>query len=278
MRSSRGAPVQISRSIWITVTLVFVCLAAALTPAAQNTSPAPLSPTAGAADGPVLLVIVDVKPEFWDDYVALQKTEAIPALQKGGVEHRSAWRTAGFGRAYQVAYLYQLKSYAILDGDPPMRKALGEQGEKAYNTKLRRMVVGSRSCATRLRTDLGFDTPAVEPKLGVLAHVYTLPGKQAEYESALKSDWVPGLRKAGVSVYTVHEVVMGGEMGEFYTFTPIDNLAALDGGHPIRRGLGESAYNAVLAKIAPTVRTVERTVIRRDPDLSFTLKPGTSSQ
>lgn len=271
MRSPGGAPVRTLRFLWSTLTLVFV--AAVLAGAArQETAPAPAKPAA-AAEGPIMLVIVDVKPEMWDDYVAMQKAEAIPALQKGGVESRSAWRTAVFGPSYNVAYLYQLKSFGILDGEPPMRRALGEEGEKAFNAKARRMLIGSRSCAIRLRPELGFGMDAAaEPKLGVLAHVYTLPGKQSAFEGVLKSDWVPGLRKGGVPLYAVHEVVMGGEMGEYYTFTPIDNLAALDGGHPIMRGLGAAAYRAVMTKFAPLTRKVERTVIRRDPDLSFTTK------
>ncbi len=226
----------------------------------------------------MLLVVVDVKPDMWDDYVALQKSDAIPALQKAGVERRSAWRTAALGPAYSVAYLYQLASLGELDGDPPMRRALGEQGERAYNAKLRHTLVGSRTCAMRRRADLGFGTDAGQPKLWVLAHVFTNPGKQAEYESVLKSDWIPGLKKAGVPLYAVYEVVMGGDQGEYYTFTPIPNLAALDGGHPIERGLGEEGMTALEAKFASSIRSAERTVIRRDDDLSFTTKKPPVSQ
>jgi hypothetical protein len=153
-----------------------------------------------------------------------------------------------------------------------MRRALGEQGEKAYNVKLSHMLVGSRACAMRRRMDLGFGNDGSEPKLGVLAHVFTIPGKQSEYEAVLKSDWIPGLKKAGVQQYAVHEVVMGGEQGDYYTFTPIDNLAALDSGHPIQRGLGEEGMAALEAKFASSMRSVERTVIRRDDALSFTAR------
>ena len=275
MRSSGGAPISIPRSLWLAT--LGVLLLAAFAVGAQDT-PAPPATPAAAPNGPVLLVVVDVKPDMWDDYVALQKSDAIPALQKGVIDHRSAWRTAALGPAYSVAYLYQLTSFGVLDGDPPMRRALGADGEKAYNVKLRHMLVGSRTCALRRRPDLGFGSETSEPKLGVLAHVFTIPGKQAEYESVLKSDWIPGLKKAGVPLYVVYEVVMGGEQGEYYTFTPIANLAALDGGHPIQRGLGEQGMAALEARFASSIRSIERTVIRRDDDLSFTTKKPPVSQ
>ena len=142
MRSSGGAPVSIPRSLWLAT--LGVLLLAAFAVGAQDT-PAPPATPAAAPTGPVLLVVVDVKPDMWDDYVALQKSDAIPALQKGVIDHRSAWRTAALGPAYSVAYLYQLTSFGVLDGDPPMRRALGADGEKAYNVKLRKGMQGSLS-------------------------------------------------------------------------------------------------------------------------------------
>jgi hypothetical protein len=234
-------------------------------PAAAAPAAAPMPPGAS-----IYLSIVHVKPGSWEDYIALQKAEAMPALQKGGRASRQAWRSQSFGQSYEVAYLYPVKSWAELDDVPPMRKALGADGEKAYNSKVRPMVDGAHTYALRERPDLGFVADqSARPKLGILAHIQVIPGKQAAFESILKTEWSPLLKKAGVPVYGVYEVTMGGNMGEYYTFTPIENFAALDAGHPILKVVTPAQYNLLLGKIGALVSQVERTVDKLDEDLTY---------
>jgi hypothetical protein len=239
------------------------------TPAAKP-KPAAAAPAAAPEGASIYLAIVHVKPGSWEDYVALQKSDGIPALQKGGRASRQAWRNQGFGRTYEVAYLYPVKSWAELDDVPPMRKALGEAGEKAYNAKIRPMVDDSHSYALRVRPELGYVADqAARPKMGVLAHIQVIPGKQAAFESLLKTEWAPLLKKAGVPLYGVYEVALGGNMGEYYTFTPIENFATLDAGHPIMKVVTKAQYDILLGKIGAVVSQVERTVTKLDEDLTY---------
>jgi hypothetical protein len=188
-----------------------------------------LNPTPPGAS--IYLALVRVKPGSWEDYVALQKSDAMPALQKGGRAARQAWRSQGFGQSYEVAYLYPIKSWAELDDAPPMRKALGADGEKACNAKARPMVEGARSYARRERPDLGFVADqSARPKLGILAHIQVIPGKQAAFESLLRTEWAPLLKKAGVLLYGVYEVTMGGAMGAVQRPSREDWRARLSGG------------------------------------------------
>ena len=53
------------------------------------------------------------------------------------------------------------------------------------------------------------------------------------------------------------------------TFTPIENFAALDAGHPILKVVTPAQYNALLVKIGAVVSQVERTVDKLDEDLSY---------
>jgi hypothetical protein len=248
--------------------------------APQAAPPAKPKPAAAAAAAPAMnpnppgasiyLTVVRIKPSSWDDYVALQKSDAMPALQKGGRAARQAWRTQGFGQAYEVAYLYPMKSWAEIDDTPPIRKALGPDGEKAYNAKVRPMVESAHSYALRERPDLGFVADqSARPKLGILAHIQVIPGKQAAFEAILKNEWSPLLKKAGVPLYGVYEVTMGGAMGEFYTFTPIENFAALDAGHPILKVLTPAQYHALAVKIGAVVSQVDRTIDKLDEDLTY---------
>ena len=213
MRQARAVSLR-TPALYLAVTVVAVVLMLvplATRPSAQ--SPAPAAPSLAQ------LVIVDVKPEAFDDYVALQKAETIPALQKGGIERRSAWRPQALGRGFRVAYIYPIASLGVMDDKGPIVKALGEDGAKAYNAKLRKMLNATQSLAIRMRADLSFGTgsggPA--PTLGVVAHVQTVAGRQFDFEGFLKDQWGPALKKAGVPLYSVHEVLVGGEMGEYYT-------------------------------------------------------------
>jgi hypothetical protein len=224
----------------------------------------------------VQLIIVDVKPDSWDDYVALQKAETIPALQKAGIASRSAWRATSAGRMFRVAYLYPMTTFGQFDDKGPMIKALGEEGAKAYNTKLRKLLANVEYRVLRRRDDLSFGLDGGPQKLGVLAHVHTVPGRQSDWDALLKDQWAPALKKAGVSLYAVHEVVMGGAMGEYYTFTPIPNFAALDSGHPIMKTLGPAEYQALATKMGATLQNVEREVIKLDDGLSFDSKATTT--
>lgn len=228
---------------------------------------------AAPAGQSILLAITRVNPGSWDDYVALQKGEGIPAMQKGGRTTRQAWRTQSMGRAYEVAYLYPVQSWGELDEVPPLRKALGPDGEKAYNAKIRPMVSEAHGYALRSRPELGFvSDESAHPKLGILAHIQVIPGKQAAFEALLKTEWAPALKKAGVPLYAVYEVTMGGNMGEYYTFTPIEKFAALDAGHPILKVLTPAQYQILVGKVGAVVSQVERSVTKLDEDLSFGLQ------
>lgn len=236
------------------------------TPAAAQATPAP--PTF------LLLTLVDVKPDMMADYVALQKNETIPTLQKGGVEWRDAWRTGAFGTNYTFAFVAPIKSFADMDAPNPIEKALGEEGARAYMAKIAKLVNGSRRYALRMRPDLGYKPEGVPmPKLAILASVEVVSGRTMEYEGLLKTDWAPALKKAGVPMYLVSQVVMGGSVSEYYTLTPLENYGQLDKGHPIQQTLGETGLNKLMARMGPSVHHAERSIIRYDEELSFKTKP-----
>lgn len=241
---------------------------------------APVMPSALRAQQPaaappsfVLLNLVDVRPDAMADYVALQKSETMPALQKAGIEWRDAWRAATFGDAFTVAYISPIKSFAQFDEPPPTRRALGEEGYRTYIAKMRKLVNGVRMYALRGRPDLGYRSEgAAMPKLGVLASIEVNPGRQQEWETFVKNEWAPALKKGGAPSYSVNQVVFGGSIGEYYTFTPLPNFAELDKGHPIQRAMGEDALNRLMAKVGPSVHRAERIIIRYDDELSFRVK------
>ena len=249
----------------------------------QQTMPQ-ASPTKPSGPTFMMLRITDVKPEMMSEFVAFQKSDTIPNLHKAGVEWRDAWRNAAVGTPFTVAFITPLKSTADLDGESPMEKALGKEGARAYLDKAAKLIVSTRAYIIRGRPDLGYQAEGTAaqtpPKLGVLADVQVIPGRQPDFETLLKTEWSPNLKKANVVSYHVSEVVFGGMIGQYFTFTPIANFAAIEKGHPIQQSLGEAGLNKLMAKMGPTIRQAERFIIRYDDELSFrpTAKPKTESQ
>lgn len=244
--------------------------------ATQTSAKPAQAPTASATATPpaapvfVRLNIVEIRPEMMAEYVALQKAETIPALQKAGMPYRNAWRTGAFGSTFMVAYITPIKSFAQLDEPNPIVKAMGEEAARAYMAKMAKLITSQRLYALRDRPDLGLKTEGTPmAKLGVLAEVEVVPGRALEWEGILKNEWTPALKKAGVANYAVNQVIFGGSAGAYYTFTPIENYAQLDKGHPITQSIGEAGMNKILAKMSASTRSVERFIIRYDEELSF---------
>ena len=219
----------------------------------------PATATPPAAPMFIRLTIVEIRPDMLPDYVALQKSETIPALQKAGIPWRDAWRTGVFGSSFTVAYIAPIKSFAALDEPNPLLKSMGEEAYRAYLAKMTKLITSQRTYALRDRPDLGIKTEGSPmAKLGVLASVEVVPGRATEWETILKNEWTPALKKAGVANYGVSQVVFGGSAGQYYTFTPLENYAQLDKGHPITQSIGEAGMNKILAKMGPSTRSVER--------------------
>lgn len=240
------------------------------TPKPAQTPSAAATATPPAAPVFLRLTIVEIRPEMVTDYVALQKSDTIPALQKAGLPFRDAWRTGQFGTGFMVAYVAPIKSFASLDEPNPVLKSMGEEAFRQYQAKMAKLIVSTRTYAIRTRPDLGIKTEGTPmAKLAVLASVEVVPGRAMEWETILKNEWTTALKKAGVANYAVSQVVFGGSAGQYHTLTPIENYAQLDKGHPITQSIGEAGMNKILAKMSASTRSVERFIIRYDEELSF---------
>jgi hypothetical protein len=266
-------PLGLVAAAALVVGVMSVTDVATQTPTSKPAQAPSAAATPPAAPTFIRLNLVEIRPDMVAEYVALQKSETIPALQKAGIAYRNAWRTGAFGQNFTVAYLTPITSFAALDEPNPLIKAMGEEAARAHQLKMAKLINSARVYALRERPDLGLRTEgAPMAKLGVLASVETAPGRAMEFETILKNEWTPALKKAGVTNYVVHQVVFGGSAGQYYTFTPLENYAQLDKGHPITQSIGEAGMNKIVAKMGPSTRSVERFIIRYDEELSFKTK------
>jgi hypothetical protein len=253
----------------------FVILACALTVlaalqplAAQTPAPDPTKPQL------LQLVIVNVRPGMMKSYIDYQKSDVIAALQKGGVKWRNSWRTAVFGDPFQIAHVTPVASLDDYDGPPPLQKALGEAGYAAYQEKAASLITGVKYYLIRTRPDLSYeaDMSAPMPKMAILTAVDVAEDKIGDFESFIKSDWIPALKSGGGKMYDVSQVVYGGPATRYYTLVGVENFAELGKGHPVIRAVGEDGLGKMMTKVGAAIHNVERYVIKLDPDLTFKVK------
>lgn len=214
--------------------------------------------------------VVRVKPEMVTEYVAFQKSETLPGLKKAGLKWRDAWETGVFGEGFEYVFVTPIEKFAQYDGPGPMMRALGDEGARAYNEKLRRFLISSHTFAVRMRPDLSYAGKMTwPPKLAVIAWVDVAQGRTAEYENFIKTDWAPAMKKADVAGYFVSQIVFGGSANGYITLTALDNFADIDKGPPVVRALGQAGADKLGQKVSGIVTHVERSVSRYNADLSI---------
>jgi len=233
---------------------------AVISPAQTDTSKSPS----------LLGVLVSrVKPDMIQEFENLSKNELNPALKKARVPFRQVWTTATFGNLYEYVSVSPIDKFADFDGTLPLDRALGKDGAATMLAKVRRCVADSHRSAMLFRPDLSIVKDSATPKMAVITTLRLATGKGPEYESWLKSDLLPALRKSEIDGYWVHQTVFGGNINEWTALTLVRNYADLDGEGPLIRALGREAAAKILAKAAPFVLSVERSTARTRPDLSY---------
>jgi len=250
------------------VVAVLAAVAAVPPVAAQTPAPDPMKPRL------LQLTLVTLRPDMVKAYIDYQKSDVIPALQKGGIKWRDSYRTAVFGDIFQVAHVTDVTGLDQYDSPPPARKALGDAAYAAYQAKVGSMVSSVKTYLIRTRPDLSYvaDPAAPQPKLLILTTVDVAADKIAEFEAFIKSDWIPALKSGGGKSYRVSQVVYGGSTMQYHTLVGMDTFADIGKGHPVTRALGEDGMIKLLSRVGSFTRQVDRTIIRLDPDLTFEVK------
>jgi hypothetical protein len=214
--------------------------------------------------------IVQVKPEMINEWLELNKTVVIPALKKAGVKQRDVWQTAQFGQQFEYIVITPIDDFAQYDGEPPLRKGLGEEGYRAYLEKSRKMVAAVRTYAYLPRADLShMGKTGWTPKFAVVTSVSVAPGRSQEFESLIRTEVVPAVKKTEISGYFVSQTGFGGDVNQYTTVALYDSFADIGKGSYVERGMGQAAYARFIRKTTGIVVRLERTISRHNSELSF---------
>jgi hypothetical protein len=223
--------------------------------------PAPAQP---AGQAWLRIDTVQVKPEMWTEYRAIERDEVIPAMRRAGVPSRAAWRTAEFGSTYEMVLVRPVADFGIYDGGDSF-SALPPREAERLRERLRRCLISRDSAAVLQRSDLSVGETG--RPFAVVTTLTIAPGRGGEYEAFLR-ETLPEVRKAGV-VFGVYQRVYG-QPTAWLLVENLDSLRELARAPSgFFRALGEEDAERRLSKLAGVVTSVERKVFRFDPELSF---------
>jgi hypothetical protein len=97
-----------------------------------------------------------VRPEKFDEYLKLIKTDVLPAAQKGGLK-TYIFAEAKYGAPNtQVSSVIAMDKWAELDEPFGIEKALGKEGYQALLQKIRPLVVQSEANEYRFQPELSY--------------------------------------------------------------------------------------------------------------------------
>jgi hypothetical protein len=112
-------------------------------------------------------------------------------------------------------------------------------------------------------------SPAPPGQLALMRIVQLQPGAGAEYWSFMKDEYIPALKKAGVTEFYTAASTMFGQGGRIVTLRPINDLAQLDGAAPLVKALGQQGADALDRKLTKLIASYRLLLTYSRPELSF---------
>ena len=211
--------------------------------------------------------IMEVIPDQLDEFIEVQLEQVNPALRRAGVPWRSAWRTAEFGNLYERMFVTPMDDLAELDRGGPLAFALDRRDLERIDERVRRTIFGHRTYALRYRPELSVESPnAGGLSLAWVTSLEIAPGRLADWQAFLQAR-LPQFRGENV-VFGMYERYLGTGAAVWQLVENHSSFTELNNPTILQRALGERTSDTA-AGLAGVVLSVERSVLRYDPELSF---------
>lgn len=238
-----------ARAVVLPLCLSSLCLAQSA-PAARNS-----------------VVIVRVKPDMVNEWIALQKNELIPAQKKAGVKTRTTYQTV-LGNSFEYVTVTPSAKFAELDGPGPLVGALGAEGAARLTAKLSKCLDSRQVFISNSLPELSYLPTGELPPMGVFSRRRIAPGKMQEYEDFIKTEILPVYKKAK-EPYTVTRRGLGANNNDVTSISWVNKATDLDAGPPTTRALGAAGAAKLAARTAGLATLVDQVVRRRVAELSY---------
>lgn len=216
-----------------------------------------------------VVTVVHVKAGMTANYEAYQK-EVSAAYKKAGLT-RLVVQTI-VGNLSEYVSIVPLKKLADLTGDSAVDRAIGPEAAAALRQKRANLYDDVQRVVTIDRPDLSLRA-GLPGMYALVVSVHTLPGRRSEYESAIKADMMPALKKVGLSNVWTSDTVFGGPANEQTVVIPLKDTGELDQGPPLTRALGPEAAAKVEARLDAMTQSSQMRIVKVRPELSNMPEP-----
>ncbi len=117
-------------------------------------------PPSGDMPKMVRVLVTEVRPDKYKEYLDLVKNEILPAAQKGGLKDYTIAEARYGGPNTQITSVAGMNNWADLDGGFGVEKGLGKEGYQALLVKVRQLIVQAEVDEYRYEPDLSYLAPA----------------------------------------------------------------------------------------------------------------------
>jgi hypothetical protein len=117
-------------------------------------------PDSGKVPTMIRVLVTDIRPEKYNDYLALIKSNILPGIKKSGQKDYSIAESRYGAPSTQITSVVGFNNWADLDEGIGARKALGKEGYQSLLAKVRPLIVSSQSDVYRFQPDLSYLPPA----------------------------------------------------------------------------------------------------------------------
>jgi hypothetical protein len=243
---------------------LLIAAAVSMTTSAALGQPAPSDTTS------LLVTTYRLKPDRVTEWLALQKSEVVPALKQAGVIEYAVYETL-LGEASEFVVVRAIDGFVEFDRPDPLVRALGAEKAAEVGARLRQATLSIHRHIEE-RQDEFFIDPGAAPAL-FASRYRANPGRSQDYMSFVRTEMFPVMRQAKedgtFSGLSVTVAAHGGESGLITLNMYYPAFAPLDGPPPVAKTLGPEGTREFIAKGAGLITPLEWTIRRRVPDLSF---------
>jgi hypothetical protein len=245
--------------------------------AAQGTGSAQRSATAQTppARSWYSVNIVTVKRDMAREWREFQRSQTMPMQQRGGIKLREVWQSgAPFGDGSTFAIVTPIDKFEDYDKPPLVQRVLSGAELESYQKKNAELTEANHMFAIQDRAELSSPPKSMATVRGMILTTVTIVNGHAEqYESYIKNDLLPVLKRGNVLGFNVSRTVFGGNANDYHTAQFFDSYGEIDKGPLTVRVLGLAGSQALTAKATPHIAAIDRTIYRYVPELSFGGRP-----
>jgi len=113
-------------------------------------------PSNGETPKMIRTLLTKVRPDKVNEYLALWKSEVLPAAKKSGLTYFSLAQVRYGAPSTEFVSVAGLNSWADLDGGFGVEKAMGKEGYQSFLTRIRPFIVESEYNLYRFLPDLSY--------------------------------------------------------------------------------------------------------------------------